>query len=111
MDTAVEYAVDHLGVSMAATTPEVVKTALRRRCKAQLSMAAWRGLYANLILDRTKYVGTGVLGTIRTKTRQDMRDRADACEHTGVRAASETDMPTRDAFPTDWGNNRGDALD
>ena len=34
-DTAQEYAVDHLGVSMAATIPWVIKTALRRRFKAQ----------------------------------------------------------------------------
>ena len=62
VDTVVEYAVDHLRISMATTTPEVVRTTIRRRFKAKLYMAAWRG-YTNLILDRTKYGGTGVLGT------------------------------------------------
>jgi hypothetical protein len=77
---------------MAATTPEEVKTALRRRFKAYLSMAAKRG-YAYLILDRTKYVGTGVLSTNKAHIRQDMRDRADAGEHIGVWTTHETDVP------------------
>jgi hypothetical protein len=56
VEVAAEYGVEHLGVSMAAMTPYVVKMALRRKYMAQLSLAAWRG-YANLILDKTKYVG------------------------------------------------------
>jgi hypothetical protein len=104
MDTAVEYAVDHLRVSMAAMTPEVVRTTLRRRFKAHLSMAAWRG-YANLIFDRTKYLGIGVLGTNRAQIKQGMRDRVDAGEYIGVWAAHETDVPSRDVFPTSWGDS------
>jgi hypothetical protein len=42
---------------MVATTVDAVKMALRRRFTTQLSTAVWRG-YANLILDRVKYVGT-----------------------------------------------------
>ncbi len=54
---AVEYGVEHLGRTMAATTVESVKSALRRRYWTQLSTNVWRG-YANLILDKVKYVGT-----------------------------------------------------
>jgi hypothetical protein len=56
-----EYKVDHLGVSMATMTPVVVKVAWRRYM-VYLSLSAWRD-YANLILDMTKYVGTGLFGT------------------------------------------------
>ena len=49
---------EHLGRNMAATTVDTVRVALRKRYKTHLSMAAWRR-YANLLLDRTKYVGTG----------------------------------------------------
>ena len=57
IEIAVEYGVEHLGRTMAATTADAVRTALRRRYKTQLAMAAWKG-YANLMLDMTKYVGT-----------------------------------------------------
>jgi hypothetical protein len=47
-----------VGVSIAVMTPDVVRVALiRRRYRAQLSLAAWRG-YATLNLYKTKYVGT-----------------------------------------------------
>jgi hypothetical protein len=42
VDMAVEYGVEHLGTSMAASTPDVLRVALRRRYRAHLSMAAWR---------------------------------------------------------------------
>ena len=42
---------------MAATTVDAVRMALRRRFTTHLSTTVWRG-YANLILDRIKYVGT-----------------------------------------------------
>ena len=57
VNMAVEYGVEHLGRSMAATTVDGVRIALRRRYMTQLSVAIWRG-YANLILDRVKYVGS-----------------------------------------------------
>ncbi len=57
LEMVVEYRVEHLGRTMAATTVESVKSALRRRYRTQLSTVVWRG-YANLILDRVKYVGT-----------------------------------------------------
>jgi len=43
VEMAVDYGVEHLGTSMAASTSDVLRVALRRRCKAQLSMLAWRG--------------------------------------------------------------------
>ncbi len=58
VEIAVEYGVEHLGSNMAATTVYTVRTAPRMRYMTQLSMAAWRG-YANHLLDRTKYVGSG----------------------------------------------------
>jgi hypothetical protein len=64
VEMAVEYEVEHLGMSMAASTPDVIRVAHRRRYIAQLSLAAWRG-YTNLVLDRIKYVCTGRAGTIR----------------------------------------------
>ena len=58
VETAAEYEIEHLGRNMAATTVDTVRTALRRRYMTQLSMAAWMG-YANLLIDRTKYVDSG----------------------------------------------------
>jgi hypothetical protein len=57
IETAVEYGVEHMRRSIAATTVDAVRMALRRRYRTQLAMATWKG-YANLVLDRTKYVGT-----------------------------------------------------
>jgi len=65
----------------------------------QLSMAAWRG-YANLLLDRTKYVGSGQSAPNRAQIRQDMRGRGDMGEHLGLFGAHETDVLVRDAFPS-----------
>ena len=66
VEMAVEYGVEHFGTSMAASTPDVLRVALRMRYRAQLSMAAWRE-YANLVLDRTKYVGTDRTGSNRAQ--------------------------------------------
>jgi hypothetical protein len=55
--TTLEYGVDHLCRNMAAITIDTMRAALRKRYRTRLSMATWRG-YANLFLDRTKYVGT-----------------------------------------------------
>jgi hypothetical protein len=76
VETLVEYGVEHLGRNMAATTVDTVRTALRRRYMTQLAMAAWRG-YANLLLDKTKYVGSGKLAPSRAQIRHDMRGRGD----------------------------------
>jgi len=61
IDTAVEYGVEHMGRTIAATTVDAVRMALKRRYRTQLAMPTWKG-YANLVLDRTKYVGTGITG-------------------------------------------------
>ncbi len=76
INMAVEYGVEHLGRTMAATTVEGVRTALRRRYMTQFSVVVWRG-YANLILDRVKYVGIGRLGPNRAQVRAEMQERAD----------------------------------
>jgi hypothetical protein len=68
IDMAVEYGVEHLGRTMAATTVDAVRAALKRRYRAQLSTAVWRG-YANLILDRVKYVGSIRLGPNKAHVR------------------------------------------
>ena len=107
---AVEYGVEHLGCTMAATTVDGVRTTLRRRYRTQLSLAVWRG-YANLILDRVKYVGAGRLGPNKAQVRAEMQERANEGEFDGVRMAHETDVPLRDAFPNGWGDVGGDALD
>jgi len=97
---AIEYGVEHLDTCMPASSPHVLIVALRRRFRAQLPMASWRG-YAKLVLVRTKYVGTGRTGTNRAATGQDMLlGRADADEHVGLWTAQETDVLPRDAFPT-----------
>ena len=75
-----------------------------------MSMAVWRG-YANLILDRVKYVGIGRLGPNKAQVRVEMQERADDGSFDGVWMAHETDVPLRDAFPNGWGDARGDALD
>ncbi len=69
-------------------------------------MASLKG-YANLVLDRTKYVGTG---TIKAQVWQDMIARADDGEFVGTWMAHETDEPLRDAFPNGWGDIGEDAL-
>jgi len=87
----------------------LVRATLRRRYKSQLSIATSRG-YANLVLDMTKYVGTGESGTNRAHIRQDMVERAHLGEHRGVYLAHENGDPFRDAFPTGWGDGWGDVL-
>ena len=66
IETSVVYGVEHLGRTMAAITVDAVRMALRRRYMTQLAMAAWKG-YANLMLDRTKYVGMGIVGSNKTR--------------------------------------------
>jgi hypothetical protein len=110
VETAVEYGMKHLGRNMAATTVEMVKVALLRRYKAHLSMSTWRG-YANLLRDRTKYVGMGQAVPTRAEVRHAMRDRGDAGDHATLWMAHETDVPTRDAFPLGWVDCWGDVLD
>ena len=110
VELAVEYGVEHMGRTMAATTVESVKAALRRRYKTQLATPAWKG-YANMMVDMTKYVGTGAAGTNKAQVRQAMIDRADEGEFRGMYMAHETDEPTRDAFPNRWEDIGGDALD
>jgi hypothetical protein len=69
IELAVDYGSEHLGIAMAATTLEVVKTTMRRRYKSQLSTAN-RGDLANLVLDRTKYMGTCQTGFNKAQIRQ-----------------------------------------
>ncbi len=74
-------------------------------------MAVRRG-YANLILDRVKYVGIGRLSpNNKAQVRAEMQERADDKEFDGVWMAHETDVPLRDAFSNGWGDAGGDALD
>jgi len=101
VNMAVEYGVEHLERTMAATTVDGVRTALRRRYRTHMSLAVWRG-YANLIPDRVKYVGTGRLGPNKAHVREEMQERADDGEFDGVWMAHETDVPLRDAFPNGW---------
>jgi len=75
-----------------------------------LSMAVRRG-YANLILDRVKYVGFGRLGPNIAQVWAEMQERADDEEFDGVWMSHETDVPLRDAFPNGWEDAGGDALD
>jgi len=88
---------------MAATTMETLRTTLRRRYMTQLSMAACRG-YANLLLDRTKYVGAGHSAPNMARIRQVMRSQGDMGVHAGFYMAHETDVPVWDAFPSGWGD-------
>jgi hypothetical protein len=74
VNMAVEYGAKHLGRTMAATTVDGVRTSLQSRYKTQLSLAVWRG-YANMILDRVKYVGTGRLGLNKAQVRAEMQER------------------------------------
>jgi hypothetical protein len=73
-------------------------------------MVAWKG-YAKLLLDMTKYVGSGQSTHNRAQIRQDMRGMGDRGEHTGLFMAHETDVPMKDAFPSRWEVCWGDALD
>jgi hypothetical protein len=109
VNMVVEYGVEHLGRSMATTTVDGVRAALRRRYRMQLSVAVWRG-YANLILDRVKYVGSGRLGPNKAQVRAEMQERADEGSFDGVWMAHETDVPLRDAFPNGWEDGGEDAL-
>jgi hypothetical protein len=110
VENAVEYGVEHLGRNMATTAVGTVRTALRRRYTTQLSMAAWRG-YANFLLHRTKYVGSGQSAPNMAHVRQDMRGTGDKGEHLGLFGAHERDVPLKDAFPSGWGDCWGVALD
>jgi len=110
VETAEEYGVEHLGRNMAATTVDTVRTALRRRYRTHLSMAAWRG-YANLLPDKTKYVGSGQSAPNTAHVRQDMRGRGDKGDHMGLFGAQETQVPVRDAYlPIKMGGTVGGML-
>ena len=87
-----------MGRTMAATTMDAVRIALRSRYMTQLAMAAWKG-FASLMLDMTKYVGMETVGSNKALIRQEMQDRADEGEFLGMWMAHETDEPTRDALP------------
>ena len=78
--------------------------ALKRRYRAQLSTTVWRG-YANLILDRVKYVGPN-----KAHVRAGMQERTDDGEFEGLWMSHEIDEPLRDAFPNGWGECGEDAL-
>ena len=67
VELAVEYGVEHMGRTMAKTSVESVKAALRRRYETQLATTAWKE-YANLVLDMPKYVGTGAAGSTRLRS-------------------------------------------
>ena len=103
MELAVEYGVEHMGKTMAATSVDLVKVALRRRYKTQLATSAWKG-YATLVMDMTKYVGTGAAGINKAQVRQEMIGRADDGKLVGMYMAHEPDEPTRDAVPNGWGD-------
>ena len=77
---AVDYGAEHLGRTMAAIAMEAVKISLKKRYKCQISAANWRGL-ADLILDRTKYVGSGHIRVKRTRIMHEMMDKADVGEY------------------------------
>ncbi len=79
VDMAVEYGVDHLGQTMAATTVDGVRITL----KTHLSVAAWRG-YANFIMDKVKYVGVGRMGSNKAQVRTEMHERSNGGEFDGV---------------------------
>ncbi len=55
-----------------------------------------------MVLDRTKYVGTGTTRHTKAQVRQEMIARADEGEFTRMWMAHETDEPLRDAFPNEW---------
>jgi len=71
INTAVDYGVEHTGRTIAATTVDAVRMALRRRYRTHLAMKTWKG-YANLVLDMTKYVGTGTTVHNKAQVRHDM---------------------------------------
>ena len=98
-----------MGRTIAATTVDAVRIAPRRRYRTQLAMASWKG-YANLVLDKTKYVGTGNTGHNKAQDWQDMIARADVGEFVVVWMEHKTDEPLRDAFPDGWGDIEEDAL-
>jgi len=83
IDTAVEYGVEHIGRTIVATTVDAARMAPKRRYRTQLAMATWKG-YANLVIDRTKYVGTGTTEHNKAHVRQEMIARADAGEFMGM---------------------------
>ena len=60
---------------IAASDIDVIRATIRRRFMARIAMASWKG-YANLILDRIKYVGAGST-TNRTQWRHHMFARGD----------------------------------
>ncbi len=78
IEIAVEYRAEHLGKNMAVTSVDTTRTTLWGRYKTQLFLEAWRR-YANLILDRVKYVGTGRSGNIMAQITQER----DPYQHAG----------------------------
>ncbi len=75
VELAMEYGVEHIGRTMAATSLDSMKAALTRMYKIQLATTAWKG-YANLVLDMTKYEGTGSAKVNKVHFRKSMNARA-----------------------------------
>jgi hypothetical protein len=97
VDLEVNYGAEHLGKSMAPSTLDMVRQALKRRYTTQLSMASWRW-YTNLILDRNKYAGDGIEGLNRDQIRLRILERADQYEFETLFLAHETNMPKGNIF-------------
>ena len=98
IELVVDDGADHLDRTMAPTTVDAVKAALRRRFMSQLSAANWRGS-TNLVLDIIKYDGTCHTWMNMAHIRQEMGERADQGEYFNMWMAHETTVPLRDAFP------------
>ncbi len=84
---------------------------LRRWYTSQLSVANWRGLANNLVLDMTKYVGMRHTGLNMPQIRQEMVGKANMGEYFNMWMAHETDVPLKDAFPAGWMGIGEDALE
>ena len=95
---AVDYGTEHLGRSIAASDIDVIRATIRR-FMARIAMASWRG-YANMILDRIKFVGAGST-TNRAQWRHHMAARGNRGDFDSFSFAHVTDRLVPDTRP--WG--------
>ena len=97
---AVDYGMEHLGRAIGAADIDVIRATIRRRHTSRIVMANWRG-YANLIIGRSKYIGTGSTMN-RMQLTHHLQARADRGDFASFSCAHEIDRMVPDTRPWGW---------
>lgn len=100
LELAVDYGTEHLGRAIAAADIDVIRATIRRRHSSRIVMASWRG-YANLLINRSKYIGTGS-SMNGLQWRHHLADRANRGDFDSFSYANDIDRMVPVTLPTGW---------